>query len=261
MWEELADAPMFVLTGDQDWAPTWTVERELRTAAEVGSAVHLFATNDDPLVREPPPGLTLGIHPNFLPGSSHGDSAEAVVKHCRELVPGSTTCRTHGFAESTYWLAALGRHGIRADSNTCLMLQPGIVPLMHASGLLRFPVFLEDDVLMHWAGGVPPLDAVAEHLFTPGLKILNFHPAHVGINSRSVAHYQAVRRSLSDGAGEATFAHRERGIADLLHDVLAEIARRGHPMLSFPELQRRAERLVEARYPDGILGWRPGAPW
>ena len=259
MWAELASEPVVVLTGDQDWAPTWATQRQLEIARRHEVPLHLFITHDDPLVREPPDGLTLGLHPNFLPGSTHGDDPAAIVEHCLRLVPGATTARCHHFTESTAWLAELARRGVRAHSADGTLLQAGLVPGLHLSGMLRVPVFLEDDVLLHWAGRVPTVDELRPFLLTPGLKLLSFHPAHVGINSRDEADYAAARSALY-GDGEPP-SHGGRGCADLLDELLVETRAQGLRVIGFPELVDRAEALVHAAHPDGILGWSPGAAW
>ena len=61
---------MFALTGDQDWTPDWALEATLDLAAAHGVPFHLFVTNHSPLLSHP--SVTLGIHPNFLEGSTHG---------------------------------------------------------------------------------------------------------------------------------------------------------------------------------------------
>lgn len=259
MWEELEREPVFVLTGDQDWAPPWALDRQVSIAHEAGVPLHLFVTNDAPLVREPSPGLTLGIHPNFLPGSSHGKDTAQVVEHCMALVPGAKTARMHSYAECTPWLIALARAGIRADSNTCTMLQPGLVPLLQIVGLLRFPVFLEDDVLLRWAGCPPPLDALVEHLHRPGLKLLDFHPSLVGLNARSADDYARRRTALA--ASQPPPEHGERGVADLMRELLEHLVSTGQRIVAMHDLVARAEELVAAAAPDGTLGWRPGQPW
>lgn len=265
MWEELAAEPIFVLTGDQDWAPPWALQRELEVARAADAPLHIFVTNGDPLVSAPPDGLSLGIHPNFLRGSSHGVEPSAVVEHCLALVPQATTARSHAFAESTPWLAELARRGIRADSNGCTMLQSGIVPVPHASGLLRFPVFLEDDVLLRWAGRVPSVEELLPYLTEPGLKILNFHPVLVALNARTPQDYLDFKqRSRCGAAGEDPASHPRlhgRGVADLLDELLAYVRRERRPLLALPELVRRGEELVAAAWPDGIFEWRVGSAW
>jgi hypothetical protein len=261
VWGDLLDEPIFVLTADQDWAPSWTMEDELAIAARHDVPLHLFVTNDDPLVRRPPAGLTLGIHPNFGLGSTHGDTPAAVVDHCLGLVPGATTARTHGFTESTSWLAELARRGVSADSNVCTVLQPGLAPLLHISGMVRIPIFLADDVLLHWSGRVPELAELKPLLSTPGLKVLSFHPGLVGINASSVADYEAARPHLYRGAPGGGFDHGARGIGDLLDDVLEYVRQTEATVLGFPDLVERVRTATMRAFPDGILGWTAGRAW
>ena len=47
------------------------------------------------------------MHPNFLPGSTQGDTARAVLDHCLAIVPEASTMRTHGLFQSSALLALL----------------------------------------------------------------------------------------------------------------------------------------------------------
>jgi hypothetical protein len=139
------------------------------------------------------------------------------------------------------------------------MLQPGLVPLLHVVGLLRFPVFLEDDVLLRWAGGVPRVEELKDHLLTPGLKILDFHPSLVGLNARSLDDYEDGRAALAEPHPPPQ--HGDRGVADLMSEVLAYLVATGQRIVAMHDLLARAEELVAAGRPNGILGWRAGTPW
>lgn len=258
-WAELASEPTFVLTGDQDWAPDWTLELMISLAGEHDVPLHLFVTNEAAPLRAP--GVSLGIHPNFLPGSSHGSDPAAVIEHCQDLVPGATTARTHAFTESTHWLAELARAGVTVDSNLCVLLQPDLVPLLHVTGLLRLPVFLEDDVVLRWSPHVPAITDIEPWLFKPGLKILNFHPALVGINAHSAEHYESARTDLFGGSAAGRFDHAERGICDLLGELIEAVHQRGLRFVSFPAVAQRALELRQAAYAGGMLGWQPGLSW
>jgi hypothetical protein len=82
--------------------------------------------------------------------------------------------------------------GFHYDSNLCLYMQPKCVPLRHSSGLVRFPVFWEDDV--HWAHtGEWRFDSYAKQFFLPGLKIIDVHPFTIAANIPSRTHYLAVK--------------------------------------------------------------------
>ena len=115
--------------------------------------------------------------------------------------------------------SAFFERGLRYDSNLCLHLQPRLVPLHHATGLLRFPVFLEDDVLLARERD-RELKAFLPLLKTPGLKIFNFHPQHVALNTPDVEWYAGVRHGLDDGRART---YSGRGVRTLLMDLLSAV--------------------------------------
>jgi hypothetical protein len=256
LWGRFSVEPVFSVTGDQDWAPDWALEKSLRMAADLGIPFHVFATNRSPLL-DGRPGLGVGIHPNFLRGSTHGDTGDEVVDHCLELFPAARTSRSHCFAESTPDMISLRRRGIVADSNDCLHLQPGITPQMHCSGLLRIPVFLEDDVLLAHVASVPRFEELLPTLFSPGLKVFNFHPALLALNTPSAAAYEDARGDLY-GGGSFPVPPQEsaRGIADLLRELVGEVRERGFDFESFEAIVDEALSAVSRTFPDGLCGWR-----
>jgi hypothetical protein len=253
---ELASKPTFVLTGDQDWAPDWALAAMLSLAETEGVPLHLFVTNKSPSMAQPPAeDLTLGIHPNFLPNSTHGASDDAVIDSCQALVPGATSFRCHAFCENTHIIRKLVARGFIADSNLLAFLQPGLVPIVHGAGLLRFPVFLEDDVFLHWARSDLDVSHATCFLCTPGIKILNFHPSLVALNAPSFAYYEARREMLASGADARAERFEGRGVETILRSLIAAARQAGYEFTSFPAL-------VDAAYnevPGDLYPW-PGRP-
>lgn len=243
MWGDLHGRPTYVLTGDQDWCPEWALADTIALAADLEVPFHVFATSPSPLLEHPPDGVTVGAHPNFLPGSSHGATPEEVVATCRAMYPAATTFRTHCFAEATPWLRMLVGAGFPVDSNLCCHLQPDLMPLLHASGTTRLPVFLEDDVLLSVAGETPPASAVRE-LLSPGLKVLNFHPALVASNVPDLEEYDRIRPVLYGSEERVGWAGR--GVRDLLVDLVRIVTAEGLRFEAFPDV---ADRAVLARAP------------
>lgn len=191
-WDE---APVFCVTCDTDWASDYCLEDLFTLLGGFGIVPTVFATNPSPVLadHEARGSIEVGVHPNFLAGSSHGDGIEAVLDTVFGWFPAARSFRTHAYCESTPILRALHGRGARYDSNLCLFLQPHIEPLRHATGLVRFPVFWEDDV--HWerTGGVWDLAHFEEAFTTPGLKVLDVHPFHVATNAPGDEHYQRVK--------------------------------------------------------------------
>lgn len=260
IWGDRFRDPVFVFTADQDWAPEWAVKATLRETLSQDVPLHLFVTNPSRAVEEAnvDPRLSLGIHPNFLPGSSHGATVDEVIHHCGELVPDALTFRCHSFFEHTPALAALFARGYRADSNLGLFGQACLQPMLHCTGLLRFPVFFEDDVFYNLAGPDLSLKPLEPRLFTPGLKVLNFHPALVGANIPSQREYDASRSRLFAPEAEP-LEYENRGVRDVLRELIARIRTAGAEVISFPLLVAQVDELVQTGRSDALYAW--GEPW
>jgi SAM-dependent methyltransferase len=195
----VAADPLFCLTSDLDWASEFCIEDSLGFATGLGLRPTVFVTHRSAVVsgyRDD--GLVdVAIHPNFLPGSSHGADEASVIAHMFELVPDAETFRSHCFFDSTRIVRQMLERGIRYDSNLCLYLQSELVPLQHGTGIVRFPVFWEDDC--HWdlTGGDWDVDRWLERFLTPGLKILNVHPFAFAANITSNEHYLSAKSLIT----------------------------------------------------------------
>jgi hypothetical protein len=256
-WRERFRDPVFVLTADQDWAPEWAIERTLDSLQAADVPVHVFVTNSSPaLERAPQPQVTLGAHPNFMSGSTHGSTPEEVIDTCRSLVPNARTVRSHAHAENSHILELLIDAGFDTDSNLSLFLQPGIVPLIHSTGMLRLPVFLDDDSLLLWdRSGTLDLAPTKRALETPGLKILNFHPALFAINCPSAEYYRAHRNELYDSTAQVR-PYDGRGLATVLEELIEWLrGEGGHTLAAFPEVVSDCRHDLDALEDGALYGW------
>jgi hypothetical protein len=258
LFDEFLADPVFVLTADQDWAPEWALEAMLELVAADEIPLHLFVTNESPALRDRlPASASLGIHPNFLPGSSHGSTDDEVIANCLELVPGATSFRCHAHHENSRILFKLADYGLRAGSNPLCFLQPGLLPLIQGTGLLRFPVVLEDDIFLHWAQ--PSLDTTLalRMMLTPGIKVLDFHPSLVALNAPSLDYYTAHRDSLYGCGRRRCAPYPGRGVATVLAELIHAVKHAGHGFVSFTSLVDRAYDALSAAFPGGLYGWGP----
>jgi hypothetical protein len=259
VWGDLYNSPVFVLTADQDWAPEWAMAAFLEETRALGVPLHVFATNPSPTLATRVDAFSLGAHPNFLPGSTQGSSVEEVIAYCRRLVPEATTFRCHSFYEDTPTLRRLASHGFVADSNLGLFCQPGLCPLLHCSGLLRFPIYFEDDVFAAFAGPSLSLEPLKASLFSPGLKIFNFHPVWVARNVSSPSHYASLRTDLyGERRAERAEPSPGPGIRDVLRDLVSSVSSAGGHFLPFPAVVAAAFSHLAQTRPPYLYGW--GSP-
>src|SRR5262249_21769098 len=147
LWGQLFEKPVFVLTSDQDWTPPWAAASLVELVRQYKVPVHFFRTNPCPIIDAAAKAdkYSQGWHPNFLPGSSHGSDYDDVVKYLSTHFPGARTSRSHVYVESSVICQKLADAGVIADSQLCTFFQGELQPMLHSSGIVRFPTFFEDD--------------------------------------------------------------------------------------------------------------------
>lgn len=199
------------LSFDQDWAPPWATLDIHQALQGQGLEGTLFVTHACPclpaLRQASGAGLTeLAWHPNYLPGSSHGASTEEVLDTMASLIPEARGVRAHFLVRSTALWGHYAGRGLRYEASDLMDGMVGLRPLRAWNDLVRLPIFWEDDV--HAAHGRPfALDSLG--LDQPGLKIFDFHPVHLALNTASLDNYQALKERLAQQGTPLTQATRE----------------------------------------------------
>ena len=187
---------MIHLTFDQDWAPAWATRAVLDIVTQANCKATFFVTHDCPSLSDLRTSgrFELAWHPNFLPGSSHGDTIEEVLAYLAQIVPEAQGARAHTLIRGTPFLQAYGARGLHYDAADLHDGIHGLSVFQSWTGLLRIPIFFEDDV--HLQRGLP-LDAAALELERPGLKVLSFHPVLLALNAVELGSYEALKANLS----------------------------------------------------------------
>jgi hypothetical protein len=181
--------------------------------------------------------VELGAHPNFTSGTTQGDCVEQVIDYVRALAPDAVAVRCHRHFTGPDIEAALARRGFRIDSTTHRHLEPGIEAEMLASGLIRAPVFFEDDC--HWLAGLSwCFDDHAAAFFSPGLKVLNFHPFFVALNIPDAHAYAGLKHKIPSLTFDeaAQLQHAGPGARSFLIEALTTIQAQGHRFVTLGEL-------------------------
>jgi hypothetical protein len=230
IWEE---QPTLCFTADTDWAsePAICDLQSLFEAHEILPTY--FQTHPSAHLSERLAAgrLHAGIHPNFMPGSSHGNSIGEVIDYCLALVPTASCFRSHRYFDVTDVTHGLYARGLRYDSNVCTLLQTGIQPFRHESGLVRFPTYFEDGTYLFYERSFD-LDVLKRLFEKPGLNIISFHPMNLALNCPNLTHYRAVadgvsRQDWNQMSTEQLQRHRYsgRGIRDFVTDMLEHVRR------------------------------------
>ncbi|MEW5945393.1 MAG: hypothetical protein AB1742_04265, partial [bacterium] len=191
------EAPVFCFTSDVDWASDDVWKSLHRLFVGYGIKPTYFITHGsgflEGLKREG--GAGLGIHPNFAPGSSQGETLEEIIDYCLSLVPGARAARSHQYYDENAVSYMLYEKGIRFDSSVCTRVEPGIKPLTLNSGIVRIPVFWEDGSYSEYASDWK-LNTLKPRIETCGIKTFDLHPMNVVLNVPDRPFYHRLKEDF-----------------------------------------------------------------
>lgn len=195
--EILEHENIICFTMDIDWASEYAIQCAIAIFREAGLPVTTFLTHKSAEIdRALAAGeIKCGIHPNFMPDSSQGDTYQKVVDFCFDLLPQARLCRAHRYYEVNDTMELLTKKGIVAESNICTLLDV-VPPFLHRSNIISFPIFWEDGAYLYNYEGFNYTE-FWEKLNTPGLKVLNIHPMHIMLNTPYFKYTREIKDSLS----------------------------------------------------------------
>ena len=196
----MTDVTDGVLTLDVDWASDAIIDSVAALLVERRVKATWFITHQSAAVdrlRTHGDLFELGIHPNMLPGSTHGATEEESLAHVLAIVPGARVMRTHGlYQTSNFLVKAASQFGVQIDVSLFLPRAPHLQPHRLTWGpasLWRVPYFWEDDSEMFEE---QPIWRLAdERLAVTGLRVFDFHPVHVALNTERFSRYDVLRRT------------------------------------------------------------------
>jgi len=195
--ELIQKEPIFVFTVDIDWASEDAIKCFLDLFEKYDIPMTIFLTHESKVLREyKKSSVHYGIHPNFLPDSSQGNSIDAVIDYCLKLVPNVECFRSHRYYDVNDITDKFKKLGLKYDSNECTLLE-NIPPYIHRSGMHRFPIFFEDGAYLLHEFELNFYKGAEERFKTPGIKVLNIHPMHMVVNSPDFWYARRMKDKLT----------------------------------------------------------------
>jgi len=185
------------LTFDIDWAHDQIIEDVLQLLDLYEVWATLFVTHKTGVLS---PGLfqrhqhEIGLHPNFnqlLRGESNGKDFLGICSELKEIYPDASSVRSHSLCFGSLIQTAYESLEITHDSSIIIPYQNNSFPLSPWNmwdGLTRVPYFFCDYVTAMTADAA--IESIASRV---GLKVFDFHPIHVFLNTESLDRYERTR--------------------------------------------------------------------
>lgn len=193
---ESAYASTVALTFDVDWAPDFVIDDLVQALRDYAIPATVFCTHESPGVRRllSLESVETAIHPNFL--VADGRSETQILDDVLRLFPRAQGVRNHVLYYHSRLLTLFHERNLRYFSNDLMFLHAKLVPYYDWSGMIRLPIYWEDDV--HAMCFERNEDTVERIVEIPGMKIFNFHPIHFYLNTSNLIDYHAAKSFLHD---------------------------------------------------------------
>ena len=140
----------------------------------------------------------LGIHPNFLAGSTHGINPHDVMKHVMDIVPDAKVARTHSMFYSSQVSFYFVDFGIEVNSSYYLGGMKNVLPFAtyhNKKCLIHLPYVWSEDGEMYKPNRSFRFDK--DIVESAGVKVFGFHPIHIMLNSFDMNSYCLLKQGKS----------------------------------------------------------------
>ena len=212
------------LTFDVDWCSDEVLSYTLDIIEKYDINATFFITHQTILLdrmRENPK-IELGIHPNFNPLLSgdfqYGGNINKVIEFYKKIVPEAVSVRSHSLTQSSNILDVFSHFGLKYDCNHFVPYSSNIdlKPWDHWDGkLIKIPYFWEDDVhcIYGW-------DWHEDFLNNGGIKVFDFHPIHIYLNTEQLDRYEKSREFHSCSEKLSKYVYDGYGTHNFLIDLI-----------------------------------------
>jgi hypothetical protein len=223
------------ITLDVDWARDEIIYPVVEAMERAGVKATFFATHESRLLEGLDPArFEIGLHPNF---NNSGGDFEGPVRKLKSLYPRAEGARSHSLFVSSGVLQSYVGSGIKYESNAHLPLHEGLRPVIRFGGLVSIPMYWADDTNFRLKGSFNLGDLKLE---TPGLKVLDFHPIHIFMNTSSEAHYEEYKSHYQEPQRLGDFINRkELGVGTLFQSLLDYLKTSGRRTYTLGEVCER----------------------
>lgn len=177
------DVKSLSLTFDIDWAPDFMIEEVINILDKYSIKATFYATHHSKLLEELKSSIDfeVGIHPYLGVNSTQGENKLQILTNLNSIYNEAIGCRFHVLDFSYRDLLNLKNFKIKYDVSRINFNTPYLLPTYHKDlDLVLFTYSWEDGVSenQNLNQNINNID-----LLSPGMKILNFHPMNIYINS------------------------------------------------------------------------------
>ena len=204
----MTTTPAFSLTIDTDWAPDPLIEMTREYLDAAGTTATFFVTNETTVNFG---RHEVALHPNINGLLAEGTPIAQQLVALKQLFPNARGIRGHSLCNSTRYYPDLAQAGMVYESSHLQYGVHDLRPYWMIEGIVQLPMFFEDDLHMDLAAryGHKRFSLEALDLMRGGLKIFDFHPVHLFLNTDDLSRYTSSKEHYHDPERLAAFRNTD----------------------------------------------------
>jgi len=203
-----------VVTIDIEWSPQELIEHVLDILKDYKITATLFATHKAELGNM----HEIALHPFYNSEKSYQNTFNKLM----ELFPHAKGVRSHRLLTDETLLLMYKERRIRYTSNYMMTNMSGISPINTIHGIFEIPIYYIDwSHLMGKKFYKKKFSLEVLNLQYPGLKVFDFHPLHVFLNSEKMERYEKVKKFYNNPKElKGYINNKTKGIGTLFIELL-----------------------------------------
>lgn len=206
----------FSISIDTDWVSDDVLQFTIDLINRFGIQATFFCTNQTDCDFNK---HEIAIHPNFtsLDFNRHIDEMLSIFPMAKGI-------RSHSLFYSERMRPIFYQKGIEYTSNYMLFEHKNLTPCMVSPTVIELPIFFMDTFNLIMKGPKANFATDVDKLTEVGLKVYDFHPIHVYMNTYSFEHYEEFKHEYKNSAKLKTYINTKYyGIRNYLEDLLLYI--------------------------------------
>lgn len=171
------------LTFDIDFAPDYMIEKVIDILNEFKTNATFFTTHPSTLLSHliNNTHFEISAHPNITPTTTQGNNLETIIHNLKQAFPSIIGNRFHLLGYSYKDLITLSKLNFIYDVSSLKFNCPFLFPSYHIDLDMVLLTYLWEDGICE--NTHLPMKYENINLKSPGIKIINFHPMNIFINS------------------------------------------------------------------------------
>lgn len=227
--------PEFCITIDVEWSPDELIDIVIDKLNSYKIKATFFATHPVRIK-----GHEIALHPNYLSFETYEETIAKLLGYFQN----AKGVRGHRLMTDELLLSIYQKLGILYQSGYLMLGMKNIRPFFLEFNVMEIPLFYMDRIHFDepWFSkkgfSINSID-----LKSPGLKVFDFHPIHVFLNTEKSSRYETAKKYYHEPKLLESYRNKAKeGIGTYFDSLLESLSKNGHRTYTLTEIYKKYKK-------------------